>query len=78
MSIKGSVKPKCLIKFLLFQGCVKKKTVGSHTKYTKTGILRSLTVRENDKEVPRLHIHTTLKTLGISKKVFYAWVKDNC
>ena len=64
MGTKKAVKTSCWLKYLKFQGCIKKKdSGGSHSKYAKKGMFRSLTVRENDKEVPELHIHTSLKTL---------------
>lgn len=73
------IKTKCWIKFLIEQGCVKKKDKGgSHSIYKKKGVLRSIPVREKDKEVPAFHIQTSLNTLNIDKNVFLSWLKDNC
>jgi len=36
---------------------------------------RPIIVRVNKKEIPLLHIHTNLKTLGISHKEFESWLK---
>lgn len=73
------VKTKCWIKFLIEQGCVKKKDKGgSHSIYKKAGALRTIPVREKDKLVPAFHIQTGLSTLNIDKAVFWSWVDQNC
>jgi hypothetical protein len=39
-------------------------------------LTRTITVRSKYKEIPILHIHTNLKTLGISKKEFEQQIKN--
>lgn len=79
MSNFKPIKTNCWIKFLILQGCEKKKdNGGSHSIYKKKGVLRPIPVREKDKQVPPFHIQTSLKTLNIDKTVFLSWVKENC
>lgn len=77
----GSEKPlptKCWIKYLLSKGFECTRIKGSHYQYTKRGALRSIPVRENEKEVPRLHIMTACRTIGVSTKEVYDWAAENC
>ncbi len=70
------------LEFLKSLGLVFKRTKASHFAYNypdnhPTGQLRRpLIVRTNQKEIPLVHIHTNLMTLGISKEAFEQWLKN--
>jgi predicted RNA binding protein YcfA (HicA-like mRNA interferase family) len=67
-------------KFLQKEGLIRVRTKGSHDiyEYADPGkkLSRPITVKNNLKDVPMLHIHTNLGTLGISKKDFTKKIKD--
>lgn len=69
-----SVPLKKFIKFLKSIGLEYIRSNASHDLYDYTDpakkLLRPVTVDKNYKDVPLTHIHTNLKTLGISKKEF--------
>lgn len=64
-------------KFLKSQGLVKKRIESSHEIWDKLddSLTRPITIDTNYKEVPILHIHTSLKTLGITKQEFSKLIK---
>ena len=59
--------------------CIRKD--GSHHYYNyperdPRKLARSITVRPKYKDIPMLHIHTNLKTLGVDKKEFEKQIKQ--
>ena len=69
------------IRWLESKGLVYIRTESSHDLYNyperhPDRLTRNITVRPKYKDIPLLHIHTNLKTLGISKKVFEKEIKN--
>ena len=63
------------IEWLEFLGLRYERTKASHDHYNypkghPKRLTRTITIRAKYKEIPLLHIHTSLKTLGISKEEF--------
>jgi predicted RNA binding protein YcfA (HicA-like mRNA interferase family) len=72
------VKTIKFVKFLLEVGCVERMSCddhGSHKFFTRTGLLRPITVVMSNKEVPKEHIKKTLKVLDISEENFLIIIK---
>jgi predicted RNA binding protein YcfA (HicA-like mRNA interferase family) len=68
------------IAWLLSIGLLYERTKASHDIYNypkddARRLTRPVTVRGNYKDIPILHIHTNLKTLGISKSDFEEQIK---
>lgn len=68
------------IKWLESIGLEYQRTESSHDHYNyperhPKKLTRCITVRTKYKDVPLLHIHTSLKTLGVSKKEFENQIK---
>jgi hypothetical protein len=59
-------------KFLKYVGCEYIRTEGGHEIWDKKddSLLRPITLQTKNKDVPILHIHTSLENLGITKKEF--------
>lgn len=77
----GNYRPiptKCWEAFLLSLGCTYKSTEASHDKWRCPGVNRSVIYRGAKKEVPFFHIATNLKTMGVTKEDFLAWIENNC
>ena len=74
------IRTACWIKFLNLNGFFKvpKRFTGSHFLYKKIGAVRSIPVRENDKDVPAFHLSTGCRTIGCSLDFFYEWATENC
>lgn len=78
------VKPiptKRFIKWLESKGLIHERTEASHAHYNyperdPRRLTRTITVRPKYKEIPILHIHTNLKTLGVSKQQFEKEIKN--
>jgi len=69
------------IKWLESRGLIYIRTSASHDHYNypeghSKKLTRCITVRTKDKDVPQFHIHTNLKTLGISKAEFEQEIKN--
>lgn len=68
------------VKYLRSLGLEHYRSNDSHDLYDYPSphkkLLRPVTVDTNYKDVPMLHIHTNLKTLGISKTAFNEKIKD--
>jgi len=71
------IKTKCWIKYLEHLGYSFNRVKGSHFQYTMEG-KRTIPVRENDKDVPALHLRTSCKSLGINIDDVYDWIEKNC
>ena len=74
MGIK-QVPTKKFIAWLESLGLEYERTRASHDYYNypkghPKRLLRNVTIRTKYKDIPILHIHTNLKTLGISKETF--------
>jgi len=68
------------IAWLESMGLVYERTKASHDHYNypkgdPRRLTRTVTIRTQFKDIPVLHIHTTLKTLGISKEQFEKEIK---
>lgn len=72
-----SVPLKKYRKFLKSIGLIHIRTESSHEiyDYPDRTLLRPITLDKNYPDVPMLHIHTSLKALGIDKKVFAEKIK---
>jgi len=68
----------CWLNFLRYHGFSRDRSKGSHFIWTKPGSLRSIPVRENDKQVPALHLKTGCATIGCTSKELEKWIDDNC
>jgi hypothetical protein len=69
------------VRWLESIGLKYERTASSHDHYNyperhPKRLTRCITVRTKYKEVPMLHIHTNLKTLGISKADFEKQIKN--
>jgi len=64
-------------KFLKKIGLVHKRTEGGHEMwdYPDDSLERPVTLQTHEKEVPRLHIKTNLKTIGMDIKEFEKIIK---
>ena len=67
-----SVPTNKFIKWLKYRGLVYKRTKGSHDiwDYPDNSLSRPVTIRGAKKEIPGCHIHTNLRTLGVSYETF--------
>ncbi|RYD54875.1 MAG: hypothetical protein EOP56_18070 [Sphingobacteriales bacterium] len=68
------------VKWLEWHGLEYQRTKDSHDHYNyperhPKRLLRTVTVRTKYKDIPILHIHTNLKTMGISKEQFEQEIK---
>lgn len=74
------IRTTCWIKFLNFHHFYKvnNRVTGSHFLYKKKGAIRSIPVRENDKDVPAFHLSTGCRTIGCTMDELYSWVDKNC
>lgn len=69
------------VRWLESLGLVYERTRASHDHYNyperhPRRLTRCVTVRTKYKEIPLFHIHTNLKTLGISKEEFEKQIKN--
>jgi len=72
------VKTKHWVEFLKAHGCKYKRTNASHDHYKCPNCFRTITHREKDKEIPSLHLHTNLSSMGLSMEYMYNWIDENC
>jgi predicted RNA binding protein YcfA (HicA-like mRNA interferase family) len=80
MGIK-QIPVKKFIRWLESLGLVHIRTTASHDYYNypdrhPNKLMRPITVRTKYKDIPLFHIHTNLKTLGISKEEFEEQIKN--
>ena len=70
---------KKFLKFLKSQGCQYIRTEASHDIWDrpKNPLPRPITVRMKHKDIPLLHIHTSLQNLGVSKSEFEKYLREN-
>jgi predicted RNA binding protein YcfA (HicA-like mRNA interferase family) len=76
MSFKP-IKTKYWIKFLEAHGCIFKRTKGSHVHYKCPDCIRTITLRTKDKEIPPLHLKTTLETMGFDMEYLLKWISES-
>ena len=76
MGIKP-VSTKIFIQFLKSKGIVYIRTHSSHDIFDnpQRPLPRPVVIRMKYKDIPLLHIHTTLENIGVSKKEFEEWLK---
>ena len=76
MGIKP-VPTKVFIQFLKSLGIIYVRTHASHDIFDnpKKPLPRPVVIRMKYKDIPLLHIHTTLENIGVSKKEFENWLK---
>ncbi len=72
------VKTKDWIAFLKFNHCRYIRTTASHDHYKCPNCFRTITHRENDKEIPAMHAKTNLATMDKTLKELYDWIDKNC
>lgn len=81
MGIK-QVPTSLVLKYFASLGLIHKRTSASHfiydfpDSYPGGSLMRPLPIHRFEKEVPLFHLHTCLKTLGISKSEFETWMKN--
>ena len=67
-------------KWLKMRGLEYKRTEGheiwDYPEGSEKSILRPVTFRPSKKEVPGIHIHTNLKTLGVDYNIFLEEIKQ--
>lgn len=71
------IKTKIWIRFLEEHGCEELRTRASHTQYKCPNCIRPITLRTAHKEIPPLHLQTSLRTMGLTMKYLYDWIKKN-
>jgi predicted RNA binding protein YcfA (HicA-like mRNA interferase family) len=78
MGIKP-VPTRKFLRFLKSKGVVYIRSEASHDIYDnpQQPLFRPIVVRTKYKDVPLLHIHTSLENIGVSKKEFEEWMKKN-
>ena len=72
------VKTKDWIAFLQSNKCNYLRTKASHDHYKCPGCFRTITHREQDKEIPSMHLKTNLTTMGKTLAELYDWIDKNC
>jgi len=60
--------------FLRDQGCSCNRTKGSHEHWSRSDLLRPITVQTRVDPLPEFIIKNALKQLGLSKKDFIDWI----
>ena len=77
MGIK-QIPTKKFKKFLKNQGCIYIRSHGDHDLYDRpeNPLPRPISIISRYKDIPPLHIQTSLENLGISVKVFEEMLKD--
>lgn len=71
------VKTKDWIAFLKANKCEYIRSKASHDHYKCPNCIRTITHREKDKEIPALHLHTNLSTMGLKLSDLYEWIEKN-
>ena len=76
MGIKP-VPTKVFILFLKSKGIIYLRTHASHDIFDnpQNPLPRPVVIRMKYKDMPLLHMHTTLETIGVTKKEFEEWLK---
>ena len=76
MGVKA-VPTKIFIQFLKSLGIIYIRTHASHDIFDNPNypLPRPVVLRMKHKDMPLLHIHTALATIGVSKKEFEQWIK---
>ena len=68
---------KIFIQFLKSRGIIYIRTHSSHDIFDNPNnpLSRPVVIRMKYKDIPLLHIHTTLENIDVSKKEFEEWLK---
>lgn len=69
---------KCFIAFLLMHGLTCDRISSSHHQYKKKGLIRTIPVWGDEKEIPAMHLRTSCKTLGVTMQELYDWAAKHC
>lgn len=72
------VKTKHWVKYLEHRGCKYRRTRASHYHYKCPNCIRTITHRENEKEIPPDHLRSNLQTLNSTLQELYQWIEENC
>jgi predicted RNA binding protein YcfA (HicA-like mRNA interferase family) len=72
------VKTKHWVSFLENHGCKYLRTRASHYHYKCPNCFRTITHRENEKEIPAMHLKANLNTMGKTLADLYKWIEENC
>ncbi len=70
------VKTSNFINFLEAHECYEVNGT-KHNKWRCPNCLRSIIFDRNKKEIPYLHVHSSVKNMGLSMAYFKEWVKNN-
>lgn len=70
------VKKKYWIRFLIAHGCEeqKRKTGTSHVFWKCPNCIRTIVFRNQNKEIPFIHLKTNLDTMGYDLNYLYDWL----
>jgi hypothetical protein len=60
--------------FLVEKGCSCNRTSGGHEHWSRSDLLRPITLQSHIDPIPEFIIKNTLKQLGLSKKDFTDWI----
>jgi len=71
------VKKKDWVKFLLAHGFEKKRHNGTSHEHWKKSNCRTITFRNQHKEIPALHLKTNLTSMGYDLNYLYTWIENN-
>lgn len=63
-------------RFLSDIGCVMVSTEGGHEKWRKEGSMRSVIFQTHINPVPEFIVRNNLRTLGLTRREFIAWLKQ--
>lgn len=77
MSSPPPIPTDCFIKFLKYKMCSPSKGT-KHNKWKCPECRRSITFDRSHKEIPYLHVHSTLRNMGSNMSYFKKWAKENC
>lgn len=64
-------------RFLFDIGCARLSIEGGHEKWHKKGCLRSIIIQTHIDTIPEFIIKNNLRTLGLTRKDFVDWLKNN-
>jgi len=67
----------CWESFLSLKGYKMSRIKGSHYQWTKNG-RRTIPVWGNEKEIPAMHLKTSIRSMGLTLTDLYKWSDVNC
>lgn len=69
-----SIPLKLFRDFLIDKGCFCNRTSGGHEHWSRSDLLRPVTIQTHIDPIPEFIIKNALKQLGLSKKDFTDWI----